>query len=278
MVSTERNRQKDIIVIGSSGYLGQKMTKLLGQRAVPTHRSTPKFSGSLRYDFYHDKKLPIEAGRKTIVFAAAVEMNQSMNKLEAGMKKLLVQVSDCRFIYISSDAVFSGRKGDYTEAEEPDPVNDYGRNLVLCEQLVQKMVEDHCIVRPSYIFGFVDGQLDTRLSRTRERLSSGGEYVAYEDYYKCPLSVHEVANAVVQLADSEEVGPIHVTGPRMSAYEFHHKAMEALDVDVSRLTREPMPDDATLMRDTSLDSSRWWSMCKSQPLPIRDALQIERFS
>ncbi|MCB0182908.1 MAG: sugar nucleotide-binding protein [Caldilineaceae bacterium] len=211
------------------------------------------------------------------MFAAAVEMNQPTAKLERAMRQLLPQVSGYRFIYISSDAVFSGERGLYTEAAQPDPINGYGRNLVLCEQLVQAMVADYCIVRPSYIFGFVNGQLDARLSRTRDTLLAGDESRAFENYYKSPLSVHEVAEAVVRLTQSEFIGPLHVAGPRMNAYDFHRQAMDALAVDTSNLIPEPMPTDTNLMPDTSLDSSRWWAMRGSQPMSIRDALQIEQF-
>lgn len=268
--------QKDFLIIGASGYLGQQVAKRLGDRAVTTHRSAPHFAGSLPYDFYQDEKLPIDPAGMTVIFTAAVEMNQPTDKLTAAMRRLLGQLSANRFLYLSSDAIFSGARGHYTEADPPDPVNDYGRNLLLCEGLVQAMTPDHCIIRPSYLYGFSNGQLDLRLARTRDRLLRGDPVVLYDDYYKCPLSVHEVADGVVHLAQSAYQGPIHLAGLRMSAYAFHRQAMNALGVDSTRLTAQPMPTGAGLMRDTSLDSSRWWRMRDAQPLSIKDALQIER--
>lgn len=267
---------KEILIIGASGYLGQQVAKRLGKRAVTTHRSAPQFAGSLPYDFYQDEKLPIDPAGMTVIFTAAVEMNQQADKLAAGMRRLLGQLSANRFVYLSSDAIFSGGRGQYTEADAPDPVNDYGRNLLLCEQLVQVMTPDHCIIRPSYIYGFSNGQLDTRLSRTRDSLLRGEKVVLYDDYYKCPLSIHEVADGVVHLAQATYQGPIHVAGSRMSAYEFHRRAMHALGIDTDYLGHQPMPTDAELMRDTSLDSSTWWRICGKQPLPLKDGLQIER--
>lgn len=272
----QNHMQKDFLIIGTSGYLGQQVAKRLGDRAVTTHRSAPQFAGSLPYDFYQDEKLPIDPTGMTVIFTAAVEMNQPADKLTAGMRRLLGQLSANRFVYLSSDAIFSGERSHYTEADPPDPVNDYGRNLLLCEQLVQGMTPDHCIIRPSYIYGFSSGELDMRLSRTRDTLLRGDPMVLYDDYYKCPLSVHEVADGVVHLAQSTYQGPIHVAGPRMSAYAFQQRAMNALGVDTAQLSHQPMPKDAGLMPDTSLDSSRWWRMCGQQPLAIEEALQIER--
>lgn len=270
----------EILVIGSSGYLGQRVTQLLQasqnhNQIIPTHRSSSKFSGSLFYDFYQESRLPIDPAGMTVVLAAAVEMNQPADKLAGGMRTLLEQIAMCRFIYVSSDAVFSGVRGNYTEDDEPDSTNDYGTNLVLCEQLVQEMVGDHCIVRPSYIFGFVNGQLDSRLAHTRDALLAEDEVKAYNNYYKCPLSVHEVAGAIAQLVNFDYNGPLHVAGPRMDGYQFRHEAMTALGIDTKHLRSVPMPDDPTLMPDTSLDSSRWWTMAGSKPLSIQDALAIE---
>lgn len=271
------NVENPILVIGASGYLGQCITRLLGVRAIATHCSTPKFSTSLRYDLYADALLPATAERATtIIFAAAVEMNRPIDQLATAMKRLLQQITTKRFLYISSDAVFDGQRGHYSEADKPTPVNAYGQNLVLCETLIQTLMENHCIIRPSYIFGFNRGELDPRLARTRDALLADATYYAYNDYYKSPLSVHEVAAAVVQLADSTMCGPVHVAGPRLSAYEFHRRAMIALGVDTANLQPEAMPVRADLMRDTSLDSSNWWSICNTQPLSIERALEIER--
>lgn len=270
---------KKFLVIGSSGYLGQCVSRLLDGQVIVTHRTSPKFPNSIAYDFYQDERLPVDLSaapidEMTVIFTAAVEMNQPAERLAEGMKRLLIQVSKSRFIYISSDAIFDGEVGNYSEPERPNPVNPYGHNLVMCEKLVTELVADNCIVRPSYIYGFNHGRLDDRLNRTKETLLRGEIYRAYDNYYKCPLSVHEVADAVVHLAYSDYNGPIHVAGRRMSAYEFHRRAMETIDVDTANLLSEPMPDKPGLMPDTSLDSSLWWQMRGRQPMEIEEALQI----
>lgn len=39
----------------------------------------------------------------------------------------------CRFIHISTDCVFDGRKGDYIESDIPEPVDNYGRSKLYGE-------------------------------------------------------------------------------------------------------------------------------------------------
>jgi dTDP-4-dehydrorhamnose reductase len=51
----------------------------------------------------------------------------------------------CKLIHITTDCVFSGDKGNYNEAQCPDPVNTYGRSKYLGEPL------DACVIRTSII-------------------------------------------------------------------------------------------------------------------------------
>ena len=263
---------QDILIIGSTGYLGQRVAQWLGKRAKTTYRTAPKFPNSLPYDFYAHQPLPIDVATRVVIFTAAVEVNSPTNQLEVAMRRLLDQLSNHRFVYVSSDAVFSGEEGNYTEDDPPTPVNAYGKNLALCEKLVQEMVVDSCIVRPSYIYGFLNGRLDQRLSRVHETLLRGETYTAYNDYYKSPLSVNEVAEAVVAFANLTYRGPIHVAGSRMSAHQFYQRAMATLRVDTAGLRPEPMPVIPGFMRDTSLNSSRWWTMRGGQPMTVEQAL------
>ena len=56
-------------------------------------------------------------------------------------------------VHLSTDYVFSGRKDGYVEADEPDPVNAYGRSKALGEARVRAAGGDWRIVRTSRLFG-----------------------------------------------------------------------------------------------------------------------------
>ena len=261
------------VVLGSNGFLGQSISQLLTGKRILTHRRTPKFPDSLRYDFFADEALPITLDEpSTIIFTAGAHMNQPTPKVAAAMTRLLERVAGYRFVYISSDALFDGTQGNYTEDDTPNPVAEYGHNLLTCERTVQAMCADYCIIRPSYIYGFVNGELDRRLAQTRDTLLSGEGFTAFVDMFKSPLSYQEEALAVVQLAASNFVGTIHVAGPRMSAYEFRLRAMQALGVDCTHLRPESMPDNREIMRDTSLDSTKWQALLNASPISIEEGL------
>ena len=174
-------------------------------------------------------------------------------------------------MYLSSDAVFSGEKGRYTERDSPNPITSYGRNLLHFETRIAETCEDYCVVRPSYIYGFSDG-LDARLARTRAALQKGEQFTSFSDMFKSPLGVKQVAEAVVDFSASDFTGVVHVAGERMSVFDFYYRAMKTLGVSADSLKREAMPKDAGLTPDTSLATSLWQRLTGMTPLSIEETL------
>ncbi len=206
------------LVVGSSGFLGRVLVSTLGPRQVlPTHHHAKVFPDSLPFDFFSDDLesvlAPYELG--TVIFSAAVE-TEPTERVARAMRRLVEFCGDERLVYVSSDGIFDGNTGRYREGDEVTPRTLYGRNLHLCEGLIRDSCRDHCIVRPSYLYGFSHGQLDPRLSHTPSALISGGTVTLYDDMYKSPLGVRQVAEAVARLSRSDFVGTVHVAGERMS--------------------------------------------------------------
>src|SRR5262245_6865722 len=57
----------------------------------------------------------------------------SVNALFPHRLAELVRAADARLLQVSTDCVFSGRRGAYTEDDEADPVDMYGRTKLLGE-------------------------------------------------------------------------------------------------------------------------------------------------
>ena len=268
----------NVVVIGSSGFSGEAVTRLLtsqGHIPILTHYTHPKFTGSLRYNFFSDAPdfLPDEPA--TVIFTSAVEMSETTEKVQAAMQRLLARLKNHRFVYLSSDGIFDGTKGNYREEETPYPKTQYGRNLLACETLVRRELENYFILRPSYIYGVVDGKLDSRLDDVRKRLLANEEVVGFHDMYKSPLGVGQLAQAIVDLAASDFTGTLHVAGERMSVYDFYQQAMTALGVETTHLKARAMPPDPALLKDTSLNISKWKELSGVAPKSVRKTLEKE---
>ena len=263
---------KNVLVVGSSGFLGRAIVKRLrAHNVIATYNRTP-IPNAVRYNFFEDDigdicdKFDID----TIIFAAATEKEVGGN-FEASVECFLCGCQGKRLVYLSSDAVFSGEKGLYTERDVPDSITSYGRNLLHFETRIAEIYEDYCIIRPSYIYGFSDG-LDARLERTRAALQRGEPLTSFDDMFKSPLGVGQVAEGVALLSSSDFTGVVHVAGERVSVFDFYCRAMETLGVSTDVLQREEMPRDAGLTPDTSLETSLWQRLTGMKPLSIEATL------
>jgi dTDP-4-dehydrorhamnose reductase len=255
-------RQQRLLVVGSSGYLGRVIAKKLnsGYFVVPTHNKNRYFPDSVQYSFPGDdlSRLVKANGVDTCIFAAEIEKNQGglehddLDSFHQAVEELVQSLSIIRFVYVSSDGIFSGRQGLYSESAIPQPATAYGRKLKICEDAIRSLCPDYCIVRPSYLYGHSLGTLDSRLNRTRSCYQSQEDVSYFDDMYKSPLHVVDAANLIISLAFSDYVGTVHIGGPRMNVHEFHKEAMEAMGM-VGKISANKVPADASLLRDTSLD-------------------------
>ena len=270
----------NVSVIGSNGFLGRVVTENLRRRSnvvtYGTHRSRPASLGSISFDFWHDDVEPLleQTDADVVAFIAAVETDAPTVQLEARAAHFLRACSARRVVYLSSDAVFDGTKGSYQESDPTSPVTQYGRNLVMLESLVRDLCENACIIRPSYLYGFSLGELDSRLSSVREHLLSGkATHTHYaQDLFKSPMEVTLAANAVTEIALSSYVGTVHISGERTSIYAFYQDAMTFLGVPTKALYKDCLPADTTVPRDTSLDATLMTQLTGVPVFSVREGL------
>ena len=101
-------------------------------------------------------------------------------------------------LYVSSDYVFDGRKGEpYVESDPTGPASSYGRSKLAGEQATAAANPRHFIVRSSWLFGaggknFVDTML--RVGRERD------EARVVADQVGCPTYTGHLARALVEIA------------------------------------------------------------------------------
>ena len=133
-----------------------------------------------------------------------------------GMEILLDHLpAETRLIYVSSDHVYSGDSGPYSEAAPSDPISVYGRTRALAEEMLLARHERSLVVRaglwigPSYN-GRI-GHLDWLRYRTARRLPM----TVVADEYRSAVWAEDAAARVVDLAESEICGVRHITARRI---------------------------------------------------------------
>ncbi len=150
-----------------------------------------------------------------------------------------------RFVHLSTDVVFDGRKGSpYVEGDDPCPCTDYGRSKAEAERRVAAVCPDALIVRTSLIVG---GPGHEPSQHELMALDPGATF--YENELRSPVQVTDLARALLALAALDLSGPLHVAGA-----DHLSRADLAELVAGHPVRRSPAPPGRPL--DCSLDSTR----------------------
>jgi dTDP-4-dehydrorhamnose reductase len=111
-------------------------------------------------------------------------------------------------IYVSTDYVFDGRKPTpYAEADEPNPINVYGRSKLKGERHVAEY-DANLIVRTSWVFGRGRNFVRSILNAA----GRGEPLTVVDDQTGRPTSAKDLAAAIVFALRSEQRGLLHVSG------------------------------------------------------------------
>jgi len=148
-------------------------------------------------------------------------------------KKLAEHVArgGARLVYISTDAVFDGRRGEYTEDDTPSPLSVYARTKWHGEQGVEEVNPDVIIARVNF-YGW---------SLTRKRslaefffynLSNGNAVPGFRDIYFCPLLVNDLAMILLDMLEKKLHGLFHVVAhDSINKYDFGLKLANLFGLD-----------------------------------------------
>ena len=268
------------LVVGGSGFLGSAIVQAASPllKVIGTHRSHLRFDSSIRFDLLKDdpRSLLRDINPEIVILAAHIEPLLNEHSLRERAETFLQCCACRRLVYISSDAIFDGRRGLYDEEDPISPVHDYGHGLAFMEAAVRRSCANHVVVRPSYLYGFSVGWLDSRLASTRTRLLTGEKVCFFDDMFKSPLEVNQTASIILDIAASQFIGTIHVAGPRMSVFDFQRQGAQALDLPVEQLIAGKIPKDAALLRDTSLSVARMVQITGISPRSVSEVLSNDR--
>lgn len=173
-----------------------------------------------------------------------------------------------RLVFFSTDLVFDGRQGGYTEACAPNPLSVYAETKVEAEACVRAHPR-HLIVRTS-LNGGVSPTGDRGFNEELRRAWREGRTLRlFTDEYRSPAPALVTAQAVWELALSGAVGVLHVAGSeRLSRFEIGRLVAARCPELHPRIEPGSLRDYSGAPRppDTSLDCTKARGLL-SFPLP-----------
>ena len=242
-----------ILVTGITGQLGFDVLKELKQRGEDVIGTTRKeidlTTETGAKNFILDKKpdTVIHCAAYTAVDKAESESELALTVNGFGTRWIAEACREvgAKMIYISTDYVFGGDgRTPYEVHDEKNPVNVYGRSKLLGEDAVSAILEQHFIVRVSWVFGingknFVKTML--RLAETRNKLR------VVNDQIGSPTYTVDLAKLLADMAATEKFGTYHASNEGFCSWaDFAREIFEqaGLDVEVEGIPTIEYPTPA----------------------------------
>ncbi len=169
----------------------------------------------------------------------------SLNALLPHRVSLICRTARIRMIHISTDCVFNGKKGNYTEDDPSDAEDLYGRTKFLGE-----VSYPHTITLRTSIVG---REIKNRLGLIEWFLAQTGEIKGYKKAIYTGFTTDELSNIILNyvIPRPDLSGVYHVSSYPISKYDLLLLAKDAFHHDVSINPNE------SFILDRSLDSSRF---------------------
>jgi len=141
-----------------------------------------------------------------------------------------------RMVHVSTDAVFDGLRGNYSETDAPNPVGVYSRTKLEGEQAVAETYPEAIIARVN-LFGWSLSGDRSLAEFFFNHLSQGNRVMGFTDVYFCPLLANHMADILVDMLESNLSGIYHVVCPEsLTKYDFGVRLAQRFGLDESLIT------------------------------------------
>ena len=238
------------LLLGADGLVGRHLSAALGEaEVIRTYRRD--VAGGLRLDVTDTEavRIAIRDTRPDVIFLAAADAYVERCEREpAETRRVNVDAarvvassaieSGALLVVFSSEYVFDGVAGPYLEEDERRPINEYGRQKVLLEDIALGTGRG-LVCRTSAVFGD-DPRRKNFVCQLVDRLRRGESFEVPSDQLVTPTYAPDLARAALRLATQAQTGTYHVAGPEiMGRVEFARSVVDAFSLDHSLLRPRP---------------------------------------
>lgn len=222
------NSIRTVWVTGTGGLIGGYVTHSLselvpGARVIPLSRKEVDLA-----DFDRVSELFREHRPDLVIHCAGLtrtpECEQKPElafRLNVEVTKHLAELaSDKKLIFMSTDRVFDGRSGPYTEESPVNPLDVYGKTKAAAEKVVLENPR-HIVIRTSLNGGTSPTRDRGFNEQMRQAWGEGKALTLFTDEFRCPIHASFTARAICELAMDGASGIFHIAGTeRLSRWEI----------------------------------------------------------
>ncbi|TAE38625.1 MAG: SDR family oxidoreductase [Runella slithyformis] len=252
---------KKILVTGSNGLLGQKLMELLVQqpdiKPIATARGVNRLPFTDGYEYYAmDITDPaqvaevIEKTRPDAIIHGAAMTNVDQCEFEKencwaqNVKAVEYLITACQkhdifLCHVSTDFIFDGAAGPYTEEAQANPLSFYGWSKYAAEKLVQHSSVRWAIARTVLVYGIAyDMSRSNIILWVKKSLEDGKNIKVVTDQWRTPTLAEDLAMGCYLIGNQQPTGIFNISGKDfLTPYEMAIKTADYFKLDKSLIAQ-----------------------------------------
>ncbi len=229
---------KKILVTGSNGLVGQKLTDLILSQSdfylIATSKGENRHPNQTGYIYINLDICNVENVRQvlkkhrptTVIHTAAMTNVDACERDQLVCRNLNVDAVrnlavicreiNCQLIHLSTDFIFDGEDGPYTELDKPNPLSFYGQTKLEAEQLLIASSCHWVILRTIIVYGIVkDLSRKNIVLWAKETLERGDSIQIVNDQWRMPTLAEDLAACCLLAIKQHAQGVYNASGKDM---------------------------------------------------------------
>lgn len=250
---------KKVLVTGANGLLGQKLVELYAEKddveLIATGRGSDRGKGTNYTYCTMDITSQQEVNDVFEKFKPDAVINTAamteVDKCEEDRASCWLQnvtaveylADACSkhnafLLHLSTDFIFDGEDGPYSEESVPNPVSYYGESKLASEQILLNSGIDWAIARTVLVYGIVrDMSRSNIILWVKKSLEEGKEIKVVNDQWRTPTLAEDLAIGCVLIVEQRAKGVFNLSGKDLlTPYDMAVKTADFFDLDTTTMT------------------------------------------
>lgn len=122
------------------------------------------------------------------------------------------KISESKLIQISSEWIYDGKKGPYSENDTASPLSQYGRTVLAAENLCKSSTADYAVLRVTDVYGISHYDKTDFVSKIIAKYEKNSKAEYADDEFSNPIQSDQVALAVMYIMDRNKSGFYNLGG------------------------------------------------------------------
>lgn len=233
--------KKRILIIGSNGMLGQRLIEFFSKsknvELLCVSVEEKSYFDQVQYeqlditqknsvrkiilDFFPD--IVINTAAYTNVDKSEIEKELAWKINVNGVENIALYswTVDAHLIHFSTDYIFDGKSGPYTENDKPNPIGYYGRTKLASENSIRTSGVRFTIIRTNILYGLAKYGRPDFVKWVIDSIQKGKEIKIVTDQLGNPTYLDDIVSVINKIIDRKKEGIYNIAGKEIiSRFDF----------------------------------------------------------